>query len=102
MTLQELIDTLKKADQNHIAKRGFSEPMSYRGDYYQVAFNPVRNVTVASMLAHAESALDQEFEGYKGGTYLMHGGVDCYICQYGASDGDKIGKTLAAYLTGEL
>lgn len=101
MGLQELIDALAAADQNHVAPLGFAEPMSYRGYYYDVAFEPAHNVTVASMLAHAKSALGATFMGYKGGDYTMGPYTDCYIAGWGQCDGDKIGPVLIAYLTGK-
>lgn len=100
MGLKELIDALAAADQEHVAPLGFSWPMSYRGDYSQLAFAPAKNVTVASMLVNARQALGQTFEGYKGGEFTMGPYTDCYISEYGESGGDKIGPTLVAYLTG--
>lgn len=100
MGLQELIDALSAADQTHVAPLGFGEPMSYRGYYEELAFEPARNVTVASMLAHAKSALGATFTGYKGGEFTMHAHTDCYIAKYREVGGDKIGPVLVAYLTG--
>jgi len=101
MGLGELIAALSGANQEHIAPMGFGTPMSWRGDYSQLAFAPAVNVTVASMLANARSALGKTFIGYKGGEFKMHEFVDCYIDEYGESGGDKIGPVLIAYLTGE-
>lgn len=102
MGLKELIDALAAADQTHVAPLGFGKPMSYRGYYHSVAFEPVENVTVASMLAHAKSALGATFDGYKGGEYTMSEYTDCYIARYGESSGDMIGPVLVAYLTGRV
>lgn len=101
MGLQELIDALSAADPEHVAPLGFGAPMSYRGDYCALAFNPERNVTVASMLAHARSALGATFEGYNGGDFTMHEYTYCYIGAYGESGGDRIGPWLVAYMTGQ-
>ena len=101
MMLQQLIDALAAADQDYVAPLGFGSPDSYRGYYECVAFSPEKNVTVASMLAHAKSALGSTFEGYKGGEFTMHEFTDCYIAYYGTSVGDKIGPVLVAYLTGQ-
>jgi len=100
MGLQELIDALAAADQEHVAPLGFGKPMSYRGSYDQLAFEPAENVTVASMLVHAKSALGTTFGGYKGGEYTMHEDTYCYIDHYGESGGDRIGPALVAYMTG--
>ena len=100
MGLQELIDALAAADQEHVAPLGFAQPRSWRGSYSELAFEPAEAVTVASMLKHAKSALGANFTGYKGGEYTMHEYTDCYIDKYGHSSGDKIGPVLVAYMTG--
>jgi hypothetical protein len=101
MTLEELITALEAADQTHIAPLGFGAPGSYRGDYSELAFEPASNVTVASMLAHAKSALGATFTGYKGGEFTMNEYTYCYINERGHSGGDRIGPVLVAYLTGQ-
>ena len=101
MGLQQIIEALAAADQTYIAPLGFGPPDSYRGNYFDIAFEPESNVTVASMLAHAKSALGATFTGYKGGEYTMGENTDCYIAQYGESGGDRIGPVLIAYLTGK-
>jgi hypothetical protein len=100
MTLGELIAVLEKADQEYIAPLGFGEPHSYRGYYERLAFAPEKNVSVASMLAHAKSALGQTFMGYKGGEYTMHEDTICHIAKWGEWGDDEITPVLAAYLTG--
>ena len=101
MVLHQLIEALENADQEYVAPIGFGYPMSYRGDYADVAFEPVQNATVASMLAHAKSALGTTFFGYKGGEYTMHEYTSCYIANNGEL-GDEIGPVLIAYLTGQF
>lgn len=100
MDLGRLINELAEADQDYVAKFGFRTPHSWRGDYMQLAFEPAENVTVASMLANARSALGATFIGYKGGYFTMNEDTDCYIDGYGSYDGDKIGPVLLAYMTG--
>jgi hypothetical protein len=100
MRLKDVINALAAADQNRVVPIGFGNPASYRGDYYAVAFSPVRNTSVASMLKHAESALGETFCGYKGGQFEMNENTECYICNYGESGGDRIGPVLLEYLTG--
>ena len=51
----------------------------------QLAFEPAEYVTVASMLAHAKSALGREFQGYRGGDYVMHASTPCHVAEYGCS-----------------
>ncbi len=97
MTLGDLIETLEAADPEHWVKHGFGEPHSYRGDYSEVAFTPVDDVTVGSMLAHARAALGQTFIGYKGGEYTMHEFTPTWIAEYGRSNATGIGPTLLKY-----
>lgn len=99
MTLNELIEHLEKLPPANIVKHGFGEPMSYRGYYNDLAFEPASDVTIDSMIEHARSADGAVFNGYKGGEYRMDGGVDVYIAQYGEC-GEPI--TLAYILLWEL
>ncbi len=101
MTLGELIAALSRADPNYVAPIGLGATLSWRGDRYALAFEPVENVSVADMLATARSALGSEMPGYRGGTYRMHENVSCYIDRHGSSKGDRIGPVLVAYLTGQ-
>lgn len=99
--LQDLIAFLESQPASKIVRFGFSEPMSYRGYYDELAFRPAENVTIGSMLENARSALGQTFEGYKGGSYKMDEYTDCWIAEYGESGGDKIGPTLMKYWASE-
>lgn len=93
--LKNLIEWLEKQDENAVVPYGFGEPHSYRGDYSQLAFDPVENAKIGDMLAHARSALGETFEGYKGGEFTMNEYTDCYIAEYGTcGDADRIGRTM--------
>lgn len=100
MTLGEIIEALRSADQSHIAPIGMGYPMSWRGVYSELAFAPAKNISVAEMLKNAESAMGKTFTGYKGGEYTMGEWTDCYLDSYGSASGDKIGPALIAYMTG--
>ena len=92
--LKVLIDELNKMPKDGVIPLGFGEPMSYRGYYDELAFEPVENAKVKDMLKYAKSALNKTFTGYKGGEYTMNEYTDCWIAEYGTSSGDKIGMTL--------
>lgn len=92
--LKDLIECLEKQNPDAIVPHGFGCPMSYRGDYSQLAFEPVENARIGDMLEHAKSALGATFEGYKGGNYTMYEYTDCWIAKYGSSEGDNIGPTI--------
>lgn len=95
--LGELIEFLEQLPPDHIVEYGFGSPSSYRGYYEDVAFSPVESTTIGDMLDHAKSALGKTFTGYKGGSYKMTEYTDCWIAEYGTSEGDKIGPTLMKY-----
>lgn len=95
--LEALIEELENMDQDAIVRFGFGKPMSYRGYYDELAFEPVENAKISDMLDHARSALNETFEGYKGGEYTMTGDTNCYIAEYGCGGGDMIGPTLINY-----
>jgi hypothetical protein len=92
--LKELIEALEALNPNAVVPHGFGEPMSYRGYYDQLAFEPVENARIGDMLQHAKNALGNTFTGYKGGDYTMHETTECWIAPYGSSGGDMIGPTL--------
>ena len=92
--LKELIEWLETQDPTKTVPYGFGQPMSYRGYYEQLAFEPVENANIGEMLEFAKSALGATFTGYKGGDFTMHDYTDCWIASYGTSAGDKIGPTI--------
>jgi hypothetical protein len=78
-TLGEVIQYLKSVPPETLFDKGFGAPMSYRGDYSELAFFEDTCTTAARMLAHAESALGATFTGYKGGRFRMHEHTTCWI-----------------------
>lgn len=100
MYLGELISFLEKRDPSTSMPLGFGRPHSYRGDYSNVAFRPVRDTTVGEMLQAARSALGTTYHGYKGGDYEMHEYVKCHLAAWGEC-GEEIGPLLLAFMCGE-
>lgn len=94
MTLAELITALEAADPDQTVRHGFANPHSYRGDYMDLAFEHAPNVTVASMLEAARSALGTTYQGYKGGDFTMSGHTWCWL----SMQGDASGETISALL----
>ena len=92
--LKELIEWLEKQDPDGVVPLGFGAPMSYRGYYDDLAFQPVENARLGDMLRHARFAMGATFTGYKGGEYTMDEFSDCWIAEYGTSGGDKIGPVI--------
>lgn len=96
MNLKELIEWLEQQNSAAVVPHGFGEPMSYRGYYDELAFEPVEETTFGEMLRYAKSAHGAYFTGYKGGEYLMDDYTPCWIAHYGSGGGDKIGPTMCA------
>lgn len=94
MFLKDLIEWLEKQDATATVPYGFGAPDSYRGYYEDLAFAPAQNVTFGSMLENARYAMGRTFQGYKGGDFTMGEFTDCWIAEYGTSEGDKIGPTM--------
>lgn len=98
MTPRKLIEFLEKADQSIIVPHGFPTPHSYRGYYEDLAFAPAENVSIASMLAHAKSAMGKTFTGYKGGEFTMGEYTDCWLSEYSMSSQESISEALLSYM----
>lgn len=94
MYLKELIEWLESQNPDATVPHGFAEPMSYRGYYDEVAFEPTGETTISAMLGHARNALGGTFTGYKGGEFTMDEYTPCWIAEYGTSEGDRIGPTM--------
>tara|TARA_R110002012_G_scaffold185098_1_gene351687 strand:- start:1294 stop:1629 length:336 start_codon:yes stop_codon:yes gene_type:complete len=82
MSLGRLIKALESCPEGAVFKEGFSNPHSYRGDYYELAVEPTFDVTREEMLACLQSVLNTELEGYKGGEFIMHEDVDVYLAYH--------------------
>lgn len=89
MELSELIRKLLELDQDKTVLNGFGSPHSDRGSYEDLAFEPVEKTTIGEMVAHAKSALNKDFFGYKGGTYKMREWTNVLIGNWGDC-GDEI------------
>ena len=83
MTLGEVIEKLSALPSTLVMRPGFGRPMSYRGVYAEVAFEPAGSSTVGEMLAHAKSAIGPVFEGYKGGDNTYDADTPAHVAEYG-------------------
>ncbi len=73
MILEEYIELLdKQPDHFKVVKIGLGHPHSWRGDYRELAFEPVEDVTIGYMLDEATKALGTTYTGYKGGEFKMN------------------------------
>ena len=97
MNLGELISRLKQEPLDKIVKEGFTNPHSYRGNYYYIAFEPCENVSVADMLEDAKSALGTTYQGWKGGDFTMNKYSYVYLAEEG-NIGDELSERLLNYM----
>lgn len=85
MRLGELIRGLEALRGDMVLPVGLGEPMSYRGYYEQLAFEPAYDATVRDSVANARSAVGASYEGYKGGTYVMTVDTPVWLASYGTT-----------------
>lgn len=93
MFLAEYIAWLEMQNEDFIMPVGFTNAHSYRGYYRDLAFEPRYDLTIKQMLSEAKAALDQTFEGYKGGDFTMGKYTEVWFAEYGET-GDTISKLL--------
>lgn len=94
MNLGDLITALEAVDPAQPVAHGFGNPHSYRGDYLELAFEPVDGTTVGAMLAAARSALGTTYQGWKGGDFTMGEHTWCWL----STEGDVSGETISPLL----
>ena len=98
VSLGKLIEWLEKQDPTLIVKDGFGRPHCDRGDYSELSFDPKPEALIGDMLAHAKSALEAPFTGWKGGEFTMHAYTPVMIGEDGEC-GDEIGPIHFKYWT---
>lgn len=99
--LSKIIELLEKEDPNRILPIGFHKPHSYRGYYEDLAFEVATDISVGTMLELCRESVGKTFYGYKGGEYVMNEYTDCWIAEYGRSNGQSIGSLLMPFLLGK-
>lgn len=97
MHLNELIAMLEHADPSLVLAEGFNNPHSWRGSYWELAFEPAENVTVASMLVAARSAIGSTYPGWKGGDYTMNEWSEVHLAIEGTT-GEPLSSMAIKYL----
>lgn len=89
MTLGALIDRLASMDQGVVVKLG--APISYRGYYCDLAFEPSdEGVTVEELLKTCRDCDGKEFTGYKGGEFIMDRLTPIWVAEYGQPSANRI------------
>jgi hypothetical protein len=93
MTLGQYISHLKKSIAQNSKETclpiGLGNPHAWRGGYEELAFEPVENISLGTMLDEAQNAIGTAFPGYKAGEYTMSETTPIHIDHYGSwSDGE--------------
>lgn len=97
MTLGGLIKALESVDPERKIV-GLGRPMSYRGYYSDLAFEPSQEPrAVREVLETAKGCMGKVFEGYKGGDYEMGETTPLWSAEYGCGYSPRImGLNLSA------
>lgn len=93
MNLGQYIEVLQSTKDKPI-KLGLEFPHSWRSSYRQLAFEPIRNTTVAKMLKEALSACDNTYTSWKGGEYQMSDETPINIDYQGMDSGGELLESL--------
>lgn len=96
VTLGRMIEAMKQANPDAVVSLDFGGhpggPISYRGYYADLAFEPSNEpITARAFLKVCQESLGKTFEGYKGGDFLMGEDAPLWSASYGtSSDGRAI------------
>lgn len=71
MTLKQYISLLEKRDPNKKVPIGLGNPHPWRGNYGELAFEPIEDITIGEMLIYAISAVNTTYQKHKGGEIKM-------------------------------
>ncbi len=78
-----LLHKLKCVPEHIVCRHGFHNPHSWRGDYFEAAFEPAENVSVGDMIDSVNTALRGSFRGYKGGHFSFNSRTPTHISEEG-------------------
>ena len=89
VTLFQMIETLESVDKSLpviVDVGGYiGSEDSYRGYYSDLSFRPSSEISYCDdVLSRCKKALDSEYEGYKGGDFLMDKSIPLWIAEYGS------------------
>ena len=83
MTLGALIARLEAMPES-LQVQGLTDPHSYRGYYSDLAFETCNTTTsVGVLLKQCRGAMGKEYQGYKGGEFMMGESTPVWVAGYG-------------------
>lgn len=101
-TLENIFSKLDNDD--FVFVSSFGEPMSYRGSYDEVAFEPSYKQKLSDIKKYINKAMTEQFVGYKGGEYSYDSLTTSHIASYGNYSEDSedqlevlVGRMLIEY-----
>ncbi len=99
MYLKDVISFLEARDPDILVPHGFADPIYWFGKPDSVGFTPARNVTIGSMLAHAQAARRSEKIGYYSANKQAFVQQEVARVHYGE---EPLGLALLSYMVGEV
>ncbi len=96
--LLDLIHLLEQEDPTTIIKEGFDEEYSYRGYYQDLGVQSARNVSIQTMLTILKRAVDNTYEGWKGGDFTMGKYTDVFLTPGPGDTGIELSQKLFGYM----
>lgn len=101
MELGEIIKFLEERDPEKVVPIGFTNPHSSRFYYHDLGVEPVKSVTIGSMLEDLRSAVGRTFRGHDGEDYKMCEDVYVRIAYKGRGAAIETTRILMTYMMGE-
>ncbi len=102
MTIEEAIKYLQQFDPNTPTKESFGSPCSYRGDYYQLAFEKNDySDTVGGLIDTLKNSIGKTYTGYKGGEFTMNEYTNVYLVDEYSNVGEELTSYYFKYILGE-
>lgn len=100
--LKHLIKFLETRNPDERPIIGFNNPHSYRGYYNELAFEPCdgSETTAGEMLTCCKEALENVYQGWKGGDYTYDENTQCWLSYKGSVSSNTLGSITISLMFG--